>query len=158
MFLREHYDRIFRQAYRMLGNHSDAEDLTQEIVMSLPEKLKSFNGTSSLSTWLYRVVNNAAIDKKRQAARMKAGQESWLHFQEITMDALSQDDRGSDWLWDRVRKLDHTLSSTAFLLFDEELSQAQAAEILEISPGTVAWRVSEIKKKLQALAKTEEMV
>lgn len=157
-FLRAHYDRIYRQAFRVLGNAADAEDLTQEIAMALPEKLKSFQGKSSLSTWLYRVVSNAALDKKRQAMRVRNNKAIWADYAKIVSQPDTREQADSDWLWSAIRKLDDTLMMTAFLLFDQELSQAQAAEVMEISPGTVSWRVSELKKALRAAAKSEEFI
>ena len=50
------------------------------------------------------------------------------------------------------RRLKPDLAETAALIVGEELSQAEAAEVLGVSPGTVAWRMSEVKKALAALA------
>jgi RNA polymerase sigma-70 factor, ECF subfamily len=52
--LDRHYDMLYRVAYRFLGNATEAEDVAQEIALSLVDRIGSFRGQSSLSTWLYR--------------------------------------------------------------------------------------------------------
>ena len=67
-FLNLHYDRIFRLCFRLTGRREEAEDLTQDICLALPRKLKSFRGQASVTTWLYRIAVNAAHDRRRRAA------------------------------------------------------------------------------------------
>ena len=75
--LERHYRRIFRLAFRLTGAKAEAEDLTQDICLALPERLGSWRGEGKFTTWLYRVVVNAAHDRRRrQAARGRAA-EGW---------------------------------------------------------------------------------
>ncbi len=71
MLLERHYDLIYRLAYRILSNREDAEDLAQEICVSLPKKLKSFVGKSKMTTWLYQVTMNAARDFLRRRSTIQ---------------------------------------------------------------------------------------
>ena len=48
------------------------------------------------------------------------------------------------------------LRDTVALSLGEGMTQAQVAEVLEVSEGTVAWRMSEVKRQLSALAQAEE--
>ena len=66
--LERNYDRIYRIAFRFTGLQQDAEDLTQDICTTLATRLRSFRGDSRFSTWLYRVVVNAARDMHRKRA------------------------------------------------------------------------------------------
>ena len=59
--------KILRYLIRLIGT-GDAEDLTQEVFVRVNQSLKTFRGDSQLSTWLYRIATNAAIDKMRSAA------------------------------------------------------------------------------------------
>ena len=52
---------------RLLGDR-DAADLTQEVLLKVNQALKAFRGEASLSTWVYRIATNAAIDRMRTAA------------------------------------------------------------------------------------------
>ena len=53
------YDKVFAFGFRLMGTRSDAEDLAQDICLSLPSRLASWRGEGKLSTWLYRVTVNA---------------------------------------------------------------------------------------------------
>ena len=56
------------------------------------------------------------------------------------------------WLYRALEQLKPDLKETALLILAEEVTQEDAAAILGISAGTVAWRMSEVKKRLRAMA------
>jgi len=62
-----HQPWIFNIALRMLFSREDAEDATQEILIKLITKLSTFEGRSSVRTWLYRMAVNHVLNMKRQA-------------------------------------------------------------------------------------------
>jgi RNA polymerase sigma-70 factor (ECF subfamily) len=51
----------------MLGNDTDAEDVTQDVFLLVVRKLDTFRGEAELTTWLHRVTVNAALDHRRSA-------------------------------------------------------------------------------------------
>ncbi len=55
-------EKIYWHARRMLGNHLDADEVTQEVIIVLYKKLKTFNFNSSLYTWIYRITSNLSIN------------------------------------------------------------------------------------------------
>jgi RNA polymerase sigma-70 factor (ECF subfamily) len=59
------HERIHYYLERMVGIN-DAEDVTQEVFMKINKGLKDFEGKSALSTWVYRIATNSAIDKIRR--------------------------------------------------------------------------------------------
>ena len=63
----EYHPRIILYLKRIV-NPDDAEDLAQEVFDKINRGLSSFQGRSSLSTWIYRIATNTAIDKSRSAA------------------------------------------------------------------------------------------
>jgi RNA polymerase sigma-70 factor (ECF subfamily) len=65
----EHRHRVYSLAYRMTGNPNDAEDLCQEVFLQVLRKINSFQGRSSLSTWLYTVTTNRSRDFLRSKKR-----------------------------------------------------------------------------------------
>jgi RNA polymerase sigma-70 factor (ECF subfamily) len=81
-----HSRAVFRLAYRMTGNESDAEDVVQETFLRAYKQIKQFDGRSSFSTWLYRICSNCALDlirarKTREKQREPLGDEkttSWI--------------------------------------------------------------------------------
>src|SRR5262252_1798542 len=56
--LEGHRDRVFNITFRMLGNRAEAEDLAQEVFITVFKTIDQFRGESQLSTWLYRVTVN----------------------------------------------------------------------------------------------------
>lgn len=60
---------VFRLAFRMTRNEMDAEDAVQETFLRAYQKISSFDGRSSFSTWLYRVTANTSIDVIRRRQR-----------------------------------------------------------------------------------------
>ena len=64
---RGYYPRIKRYLARLIS-FDDAEDLTQEVFLKISRSLDSFRGESSISTWVYRIATNAAMDRVRSPA------------------------------------------------------------------------------------------
>ena len=61
-------DRVYAQAYRMMGDSQSAEDATQEAFISAFRKLRSYRG-GSFRAWLLRIVTNACYDELRRRQR-----------------------------------------------------------------------------------------
>jgi len=62
---RRYQRRLFRTALRVLGNAADAEDVLQDAMLSAYRALAHFEGRSQFSSWLTRIVINAALMRKR---------------------------------------------------------------------------------------------
>lgn len=156
--LDRHYDRIHHLAYRLTGQRAEAEDLTQDICLALPAKLGSYRRAARFTTWLYRVTVNAAHDRRRRAqshARASAGWGDW----ELNRQAGNAEEAAAqNWLARTMQALPPELRDTVALTLGEDLSQKEAAEALGISEGTVAWRMSEVKKRLRRVARAEDML
>ena len=60
--------KIYNLARRMLASDADAEDVTQEVLLTAIRKLPMFRGESSLGTWLYRITVNAVLNFRRKQA------------------------------------------------------------------------------------------
>jgi RNA polymerase sigma-70 factor, ECF subfamily len=65
----EYGDRVFSLTYRMLGNREEAEDLAQEVFITIFKSIESFRGDSKFSTWLYRVTANHCKNRIKYLAR-----------------------------------------------------------------------------------------
>lgn len=64
--VRQHQKELYRLAYRMTRNAEDAKDISQEAFLRAYRALASFDGRSSLSTWLYRITVNLCLTHLRQ--------------------------------------------------------------------------------------------
>lgn len=149
--LAEHYDQMFRFAYRFTGNRSDAEDITQNACLKLARSLGQFRFEAAFSSWLYRLVINCAKDWYKSQPR---------HRQQTTQytgDEIQAGDDNSEaavylrQVLAQLNQLAEGFSETALLVHGEGLSHAEAATILGIKEATVSWRLHEIRKHLQAL-------
>lgn len=63
-------DAVYRVARRMVGNHEDAADVTQEVFIRAHRALPRFDGRSQLYTWLYRITVNLCLDMRSRLARL----------------------------------------------------------------------------------------
>ncbi|MFQ5859584.1 MAG: RNA polymerase sigma factor [Anaerolineae bacterium] len=68
---RRHGPRVYRQAIRLVGNEADAEEVLQDVFLTLYEKAKTFRGDAAFSTWLYRLTLNEALTRLRRRKRSK---------------------------------------------------------------------------------------
>ena len=66
-----HRREIYRLAYRLLGNHADADDLAQEAFLRVYRSLARFRRESSFRTWLTRIVLNLAADRRSERSAMR---------------------------------------------------------------------------------------
>ncbi len=154
--LERHYDRIYRVGARVLGEADEAADLAQDVCVALPAKLSSFRGESRFTTWLYRVVVNAAHDALRRRTARQRGERNYAE-----LDSLAREGKGagmfeSVWLRQALGELSEELRTTVFLVLGEGLRHAEAGEVLGISEKTVSWRMHEVRRRLRALAADEE--
>jgi len=75
----DHAARLYRTAFAMLRNKEDAQDAVQDGLCSAYAKLRSFQGRSSFSTWLTRIViNSALMSRRRKRARPEASLDETL--------------------------------------------------------------------------------
>ncbi|WP_116654794.1 RNA polymerase sigma factor [Pelagibacterium sediminicola] len=145
----EHYDFMFRTAYKWCGNRADAEDVAQDVCVRLARALGSFDGRSAFTSWLYRVVLNAVRDRQRQGAR-RAKQADALR--EVSASDVAPDQESAvaeRQLWDAVRQLPEKQRDAMLLVYAEERSHAETAQIMGVKESTVSWYVHEAKKALK---------
>jgi RNA polymerase sigma-70 factor (ECF subfamily) len=149
-----HRDRLWAVAVRTLGDPEEAADALQDGMIAAFRRADSFRGDSAVTTWLHRIVVNAALDRiRRRAARPAASGQD-----EPTLDALatgggplSDPSSTTDTSMD-VRDALSTLvpdQRAALVLVDMlGYSIADAAEVLGVSEGTVKSRAARGRAKL----------
>jgi RNA polymerase sigma-70 factor (ECF subfamily) len=74
LVFREYAPRIYNLARRMLGGDSDAEDVTQDVLVQVVRNLDRFRGDSALATWLHRITVNAALAHRQKRTRREEHQ------------------------------------------------------------------------------------
>ena len=146
-----HYDFIFRTACKWCGKRSDAEDIAQEVVIKLASVIKTFDGRSAFTSWLYRVTLNAVRDMQR--ARSRRGRHI-DRYAEVAPDEYlpeQEDAAASRELWEAVRRLPEQQRDAVLLIYSEGMSHAEAGAIMGCKEATVSWHVHEAKKTLRGL-------
>ena len=156
--LERHYDRIYRVGARVLGNAEEAADLAQDVCVALPARLATYRGESRFTTWLYRVVVNAARDALRRKAALHRSEHSFAEHDAIVRADAAARECESSWLREALSRLSVELRTTVFLVLEEGLRHAEAGEALGVSEATVSWRMHEVRKRLRALAEQEEAI
>jgi RNA polymerase sigma-70 factor (ECF subfamily) len=154
--------RVYSAALHILGNHSDADDATQEAFVRAYRGLSTFDGRADFFTWLYRITINTALNSLRSDKRGSAlSQKSNTEAQHVggRPEALGQVGTNPAQQVQQsgevarvmlaVSQLSASLRVTLVLATIEEMPHKQIAEVLEIPEGTVAWRVNEARRLLR---------
>ena len=141
----------YRLAARMCGPDS-AEDVTQEAFLAAWRALPEFRGDCRFSTWLYRLVSNAAIDcLRREKKHRDTGDVDDLELPDGGPSPQEQAERSDT--RDAVRRALDRLSpehrQVLLLRFMQELDYGEIARALNVSEGTVKSRINRAKAKLR---------
>lgn len=146
-----HYDTIYRVAYRYVGSRADAEDIAQDVCITLATKLSRFRNRSRFSTWLISVVVNRCRDHLRRRKSSDALVEKYAVLRDLEEGDQADTDKKLRWLHASLQSLEPSLRETVLLILGEDLSHGEAAKILGCAESTVSWRVHMAKKQLKAL-------
>jgi len=129
-------------------NKDDHDDLFQEILLQLWKSFKSFKQQSKFSTWLYRVALNTAISHLRKKSKLKFA--ALGEAQHLAIDPVDNLDEEIRHLYQAIRKLSK-IDRAITLLYLEENSYEEMAEILGITSVNVGVRLNRIKVRLKKI-------
>jgi len=144
----ENHNLIFKVASIYGNSIEDRNDLKQEIIYQLWKSYETFNQKSSLSTWIYRVALNVAIYHLKMVKRKILTlplDEQFLNFHEV-------DNREIEERWEIFKQHIDNLSlldKGIIILYLENKSHEEIAQIIGISISNVGAKLSRIKEKLR---------
>ncbi len=153
--------KIYRLAYRMMGNEQEAEDVLQETFMNAYRALPSFEGRSNIGTWLYRIATNQALMRlrKKQPASISVDEpvtdDDWEEIPRQFVDwcCLPEKELMTSEALEELDSALETLSSNlriVFILRDVNgLSTRETAQVLNISEAAVKTRLLRSRLKLR---------
>lgn len=158
--VRRYQRQLYQTALRVLGNAEDAEDALQDGLLSAYRSLKRFEGRSLFSTWLTRIVMNAALMKRRSSkARPAVSLDDSPHEDELPIaERFAADGLNPEQVYARteIREMINedledlsSLLRTAFLLREVEgYSTVEAAKKLGVTENTLKARLWRARHQL----------
>lgn len=148
--VRTHYDGIYRMAWRWLGSREDAEDVAQDVCIKLGKAIRGFRGEAEFTTWLYRLTYNATLDfmRARKRSRRNHEPEVVVLFKDRTGESPDANVLGGE-LWEEVRNLPGQQRDAVLLVYAEDMTHAEAANVMGCSEKTVSWHLHEARKRLK---------
>jgi RNA polymerase sigma-70 factor (ECF subfamily) len=163
--VREHGGRMLAAARRLLRSEDDARDAVQEAFVAAFRAIDGFAGGARLSTWLHRIVLNAALMKLRSRRRRREEPLEPLlpqfaedgHFAEppaawdAAADELLQRRETRALVRDAIARLPEAYRTVLVLRDLEELGTDEAAAALGVTPNTVKTRLHRARQALRAL-------
>jgi RNA polymerase sigma-70 factor (ECF subfamily) len=141
-----HYDRMYRFACQWCGDRIAAQDIVQEAAIKLARVICSFEGRSSFTSWLYRLVINCGIDWQRGQKRHVSGGDA--EALAVAAEGSADEALYAKQVLARVDALPEKERMALLLVFGQGLSHAEAAMAMEVKESTVSWYIHEARKKL----------
>jgi RNA polymerase sigma-70 factor, ECF subfamily len=154
--------RLFRTAWSILKNRQEAEDVVQSCYAKALPAMRTFEGRSSLTTWLTRIAINEALARRRaQERRRKHLEAEGVQVLENYREQLAKGSQAPSPEAEAAREqlrsiLERAIADlpenfrTVFVLHEiEGVSVEEAAEALDIPSGTVKTRLMRARRKLQ---------
>jgi RNA polymerase sigma-70 factor (ECF subfamily) len=145
-----HYDRIHALAWRWSGARAAAEDIAQDAMVKMATAIRNFRGDCAFTTWAHRIAYTAAVDHIRASRRVVPLGPAHLAALEVEPDGDAPEERQmNDELWRSVRALPEQQRDAVLLVYAEDMSHREAAEIMGCSEKTVSWHLHEARKRLR---------
>jgi RNA polymerase sigma-70 factor (ECF subfamily) len=157
-----HRKKVFNVAYKFVGRHEEAEDLTQDIFLKVFRSLSTFDRRANFQTWLISVSRNLCIDYYRSVRKERQAIDRGVDPNELApaahepgpIAALEQRDR-VELLRQAMAALPETLRTAVLLRDIQELSYQEIADTLGLPEGTVKSRINrgrtELARRIEAL-------
>ena len=151
----QHHRRVYSLCLRMLGDSTQAEDLTQEVFLQVFRKLNSFRGDSAFTTWLHRLtVNQVLMHFRKRGVKLEHTSEEG-DFTNVVETPLQSTRRIS--MVERLA-LEKAIAAlppgyrTVFVMHDVEgYEHEEIADMLEISIGTSKSQLHKARMRLREL-------
>jgi len=152
-------DRVFNQAYRMLGNTEDAEEATQDVFLRVYRSIGEFRGDSKITTWIYRITSNVCISRLRKKQLEVTSLDEPFDEDGRTLAELIPDEapgpesrleskQTAELVRAHVRTLPPNWAMALSLHHFEGLSYDETAEAMEIPKATAATYIFRARRRL----------
>lgn len=135
ILVRRHQEKYYRLAYRYLANRESAEDMIQTAFLKLWENPNIWNPNKDVkfTTWFYRVVVNACLDKKKKHRTLALPESFEIKDDRPNQEMQSIHNEAQALVQTHLTALPDRQKTALILCFYEELSHIDAAQIMKIS-------------------------
>ena len=154
-WLGKHGGTVLKVARAYTLTAEDCQDLAQEILLQVWRSLPQFQGRASAATWAYRVALNTALGWQRSDRRRRTNCKSIEKVEELSDQGLDSADQADErevieQLYASIRQLPKA-DAALVLLYLDDLSYREMAEVLGISESNVGVKLNRAKKALSEL-------
>ena len=148
---------VFNVAFRMTGDASEAEDVTQAVFVKAYENLSCFNLHRKFFSWLYRIAINEALNAKHARKAGNSICESVISDDKNPYELLHEKDRCHT-IDVALKKLNDDYRLVIVLRHFQDLSYSEIAEILQVPEKTVKSRLFTARQQLREILIRSEIV
>lgn len=153
LVLAQFQDKVFRLAFSMMRNETQAEDIAQDVFVKIWKALPGFHGGAALSTWIYTITRNTCLTelKKRSTRPTVSLQEPDVEVVADSIPALQSSDRAAGMEMDveaMLAELPEKYRQVITLFYLEQKAYEEVAAMLGIPLGTVKTLLFRAKKEL----------
>lgn len=154
-WLEEHGSSVIKVARAYTLSDDDCQDLAQEILLQAWRSLPKFQGKASAATWFYRVALQTAMNWQRKDKPRRSKQQPLLEVHTIATESFAdceqvQQRETVERLYEAIHRLPKT-DAALVLLYLDEMSYREIAEVLGISENNVGVKLNRAKKALGEL-------
>jgi RNA polymerase sigma-70 factor (ECF subfamily) len=154
--VRRYEKMVYGVAYKLLNNHQDAEDITQETFLIVYRKLRNLRKTNSLTNWIYTITLNLVRENLRKKYRMKL-----LDNLNENLIFYNDENNSNEEIKEKIRtaieKLPEKHREAINLKFMEGLKIKEISKIMECKEGTIKAHIFRGIKTLRRILKNERM-
>ena len=147
--VRQNWRKVFNVAYKFVGKHEEAEDLTQDIFVKIFKALGTFDRRANFQTWIVSISRNLCIDHYRSVRKERqtiAREVDTGDLQPASADrtpyAAAEHQDLREMLRQALQRLPLTLRTAVVLRDLQELSYQEIADRLQLPEGTVKSRIN----------------
>lgn len=155
------YPTVRRWALVRAGDPADADDLAQDVLVTMIRKLHTFQGDARFESWLYALTRNAALDRYRRTARTRRFEDDPRTEREMTLTAAPDPARSAEGaelrgaLFALFRRLPERQREVVDLVELQGLSASEAAELMGVEPVSVRAHLFKARRTLRSLILSE---
>jgi RNA polymerase sigma factor (sigma-70 family) len=147
--IEQHKGILFKVARTYCPDEEDRQDLIQEMMIQIWQSVHKYNDQYKISTWLYRISLNVAISfYRKNSTRTKKFTDLNEQMMETPVEDKSENERQLNLLEQFISELKE-IDKALMILYLEDKSHIEIAEILGMSVSNVGTKVGRIKEKLK---------